>query len=90
MEKDTLYKDIYKRARDGDKILIIQYKNKFLYILKRVTYKLMILAGIKIKSKSAQEYLLQLAHAYIGHGGLDKTYQELTSKYYWPNFYSDT
>jgi len=35
MEKDNLYKDIYKRARDGEKILTIQYKDKFLYILKR-------------------------------------------------------
>jgi len=32
-----LYKDIYKRARDGEKILTIQYKDKFLYILKRAT-----------------------------------------------------
>jgi len=37
MEKDNLYKDIYKRAREGEKILTIQYKDKFLYILKRAT-----------------------------------------------------
>jgi len=37
MEEDKLYKEIYKRAGDGDKILTIQYKNKFLYILKRAT-----------------------------------------------------
>jgi len=29
IEKDNLYKDIYKRARDGEKILTIQYKNTF-------------------------------------------------------------
>ena len=28
MEKDNLYKDIYKRARDGEKILTIQHKDK--------------------------------------------------------------
>jgi len=90
MEKDNLYKDIYKRARDGEKILTIQYKDKFLCILKRATWKLVIPTGHKIRSKSAQEHLLQLAHAYTGHGGLDKTYQELTSKYYSHNSYSDT
>jgi len=37
MEKDNLYKDIYKRIRDKEKILNIQYKDKFLYILKRAT-----------------------------------------------------
>jgi len=66
MEKDNLYKDIYKRARDGEKILTIQYKNKSLYILKRATWKLIIPTGLKIRSKSVQEYLLQLAHAYTG------------------------
>ena len=40
MEKDNLYNDINKRARDGEKILTIQYK---LYILKRATWKLIIL-----------------------------------------------
>jgi len=90
MEKDNVYKDIYKRARDGEKILTIQYKDKFLYILKRATWKLVIPTELKIRSKSAQEHLLQLAHAYTGHGGLDRTYQELTSKYYWQNSYSDT
>jgi len=28
MEKVNLYKDIYKRARDGEKILTIQHKDK--------------------------------------------------------------
>jgi len=82
MENDHLYKDIYKRARDGEKILTIHYKDKFLYILKRATWKLIILMGLKIRSKSAQENLLQLAHAYKAHEGLERTYQELTSKYY--------
>jgi len=90
MERDNLYKDIYKRARDGEKILTIQYKDKFLYILKMATWKLIIPTGLKIRSKSAQEHLLQLAHACTGHGGLDRTYQELTSKYYWQNSYNDT
>ena len=82
MEKDKLYKDIYKRTRDGGKILTIQYKDKFLYILKGATWKLIIPTELKIRSKSVQEYLLQLAHAYTGYGGLERTYQELTSKYY--------
>jgi len=90
MEKDNLYKDIYKRARDGEKILTLQSKDKFLYILKRAIWKLVFPTGLKIRSKSAQGHLLQLAHAYTGHGGLDRTYQELTSKYYWQNSYSDT
>jgi len=90
IEKDNLYKDIYKRARDGEKILTIQYKDKFLYILKRATWKLVIPTGFKIRSKLAQEYLLQLAYTYIGHRGLDRIYQELTSKYYWQNSYNDT
>jgi len=90
MENNNLYKDIYKRARDGEKILTIQYEDKFLYIQKRATWKLVIPIGLKIRSKSAQEYLLQLAHAYTGHGGLERTYQELTSKYYWQNSYSNT
>jgi len=51
---------------------------------------LVILTGLNIRSKSAQKHLLQLAHAKIGHGGLDRTYLELTSKYYWQNSYSDT
>jgi len=38
IEKDNLYKDIYKRAREEEKILIIWYKDKFLYILKRVSW----------------------------------------------------
>jgi len=80
MEKDNLYKDIYKRARDGEKILTIQYKDKFLYILKTATWKLVIPTGLKIRSKSAQEHLLQLAQTYRGHGGLDRTNQELTIK----------
>ena len=37
MEKDNLYKDKHKRATDGERILTIQYKDKFLYILKRAT-----------------------------------------------------
>jgi len=74
MEKDKLYKDIYKRTRDGEKVLTIQYKDKFLYILKRAIWKLIIPTELKIRSKSGQEHLLQLAHAYIGHGGLDRTY----------------
>jgi len=90
MKKDNLYKDIYKRATDGEKILTIQYKDKFLYILKRAIWKVVIPTCLKIRSKSAKEHLLQLAHAYTGHGGLDRTYQELTSKYYWQNSYSDT
>jgi len=90
MEKDNLYKDIYKRARDGEKILTIQYKDKFLYILKRATWKLVIPTGLRIRSNSAQAHLLQLAHTYAGRGGLDRTYQELTSKYFWQNSYSDT
>jgi len=61
-----------------------------LYILKRATWKLVIPTGLKIRSKSGQEHLLQLAYAYTGHGGLDRTYQELTSKYYWQNSCSDT
>jgi len=87
MEKDNLYNDINKRARDGEKILTIQYK---LYILKRATWKLIILPWIKIRCKSAQEYFLQLAHAYPRHGGLDRTYQELTSKYLWQNSNSES
>jgi hypothetical protein len=90
MEKDNMYKDIYKRERDGEKIICIQYKDKFLYILKRATWKLIIRTGVKIRSKSAKEHLLQLAHAYTGHGGLDRTYQELTKKYYWQNSYNNT
>ena len=64
MERDNLYKAIYKRGRDAEKILTIQYKHKFLYIFKRATWKLVIPTGLKIRSKSAQEYLLQLAYAY--------------------------
>ena len=90
MEKDNLYKDIYERARDGEKVLTIHYKDKFLYILKRATWKLVIPTGLKIRSKSAKKHLLQLAYAYTGHGGLVRTYQELTSQYYWQNSYSDT
>jgi len=82
MEKDHFYKDIYKRARDVENILTIQYKDKFLYILKRATWKLIIPTGLKIRSKTTQEYLLQLAHTYTGHGGLDRIYQELNSQYY--------
>jgi len=82
IEKYNLYKVIYKRARNGEKILTILYKKKFLYILKRAIWKLVILTSLKIRSKSIQEYLLQLAYAYTGHEGLDRTYQELTSKYY--------
>jgi len=85
MENGNLYKEVYKRARNGENIFTIQYKDKFLYILKRATWTLVIPTGLKIRSKLAQEYLLQLAHAYTGHGGLDRTYQELTSKYYWQN-----
>ena len=90
MEKDNLYKDIYTRARDGEKILTIQYKDKFWYILKRATWKLVIPTGLKIRSRLVQEHLLQLTHTYTGHGGLDRTSQELTSKYYWQNSYSDS
>jgi len=90
IENDNLYKDIYNRTTNGEKILTIQYKDKFVYILKRATCKLVISTGLKIRSNSAQAHLLQLAHAYTGYGGLDRTYQELTSKYYWQNSYSDT
>jgi len=83
MEKDKLYKDIYKRTRDGGKILTIQYKDKFLYILKGATWKLIIPTELKIRSKSVQEHLRQLAHAYTRHGELDRTYQEMTKDYYW-------
>jgi len=74
MEKDNLYKDIYKRTRNGEKVLTIQYKDKFLYILKRATWKLIIPTELKIRSKSAKEHLFELAHAYIGYGGLGRTY----------------
>jgi len=90
MEKDNLYKDIYKRARDREKILTIQYKDKCLYILKRAIWKLVILTGLKIRSKSVQEHHFQLAHTYTGYRGLDRIYQKLTSKYNWLNSYSDT
>jgi len=63
IEKDNLYKAIYKRAKDGEKILTVQYKHKFLYIFKRVIKKLVIPTGLKIRSKAVQEHLLQLAHA---------------------------
>jgi len=66
--KRQLGKEIYKRARDGERFLTIQYKDKFLYILKRATWKLVIPTGLKIRSKSAQEHVLQVAHAYTGHG----------------------
>jgi len=58
MEKENMFKDTYKRARDGEKILTIQYKDKFLYILKRATWKLVIRKGLKSRSKSVQEHLL--------------------------------
>jgi len=74
MENDNLYKDIHKRARDGENILTLQYKAKFLYILKTGTWKLIIPTAPKIRSKLAQEHLLQLAYVYTGHGGLDRTY----------------
>jgi len=74
MEKDKLFKDIYKRTRNGEKVLTIRYKDKFLYILKRATWKLIIPTEIKIRSKSAKEYLFELAHTYIGYRGLDRTY----------------
>jgi len=47
MEKDNLYKDIHRRGRDGEKFLTIQYKDKFLYICKRATWKLVILTSEK-------------------------------------------
>jgi len=51
MEQDNLFKEIHKRARNGEKILTIQYKDKFLYILKKATWKLVIPTGLKIRSK---------------------------------------
>ena len=74
MEKDKLYKDIYKRASDGEKILTIQCKDKFLYILKTAICKLVIPTGLKIRCKSAHQHLLPLVYPYTGHGGLDRTY----------------
>jgi len=74
MEEDNLYRVIYKRIRDGEKILTILYKDRFLYILKRATWMLVIPTGLKISSKSVKENLLQLPHTYTGHGGLDRTY----------------
>jgi len=66
MEKDNVYRDIYKRARDCQKILTIQYMYQFLYISKIATWKLSIPTELEIRSKSVQEQIRQLANTYTG------------------------
>ena len=43
-----------------------------------------------MKSKPAQEFLINQVHINTGYAGLDKTYIELSNKYHWQNTYTDT
>ena len=61
----------------------------FLDIYKESTWQLIICRGLKIKSLSAQNFFIQQAYDHTGHGGLNKTYQNLTDKYNWKDSYSD-
>ena len=61
----------------------------FLYIYKGSTWQLMLHRGLQIKGMSAQNFFIQQAHDNTGHGGLDKTYQNLTEKYDWKDSFSD-
>ena len=49
----------------------------------------MVHRGLQIKGMSAHNFVIPQAHDNTGHGGLDKTYQNLTDKYYWKDSYSD-
>ena len=55
----------------------------FLYINKHGSWKFVILRGLKIGTLSAQEALIQQGHQNTGHGGLQKTYEELNQYYRW-------
>ena len=86
---DPTYSDIYKRVQQGP-IHLVQVANRFLYLCRRNTWRMVIPEGFKMEGMSAIHYLINQAHNNCGHGGTEKTYKELSNKYIWQNIYYKT
>ena len=83
------WEHLYFKLLDGHSVQDAKLIDGFLYIYKGYTWPLMIPGGLEIKGMSAQHCFIQQAHDNTGHGGLDKTYQNLTDKYHWKDSSSD-
>ena len=89
MGNEGPWEQLYFRLLDRHSVQDAKLIDGFLYIYKGSTWQLIIPRGLQIKSMSAQNFFIQQAHDNTGHGGLDKTYQNLTDKYHWKDYYSD-
>ena len=89
MMKDPTYSALYKRVRQQP-MHLVQIANKFLYMCRRNTWKMVILEGFKFEGMLAIHNLINQGHNNCGHGDVDLTYKELSDKYIWLNIYNNT
>ena len=89
MGNEGPWEQLYIRLLDGHSVQHATLIDGFLYIYKGSTWQLIIPTGLQIKGMSAQNFFIQQAHDNTGHGGLDKTHQNLPDKYHWKYSYSD-
>ena len=83
------WEHLYFRLLDGHSVQDAKLIDGFLYIYEGSTWQLIVARGIQMKGVSAQHLFIQQAHDNTRHGGLDKTYQNLTAKYHWKDSYSN-
>ena len=82
MGKQGLCEQLYFRLLDAHSVQDATLIDGFLYIYKGSTWQLIILRELQLNNMSAQNVFMQHSRDNTGNGDLDKTYQNVTDKYY--------
>ena len=90
IRRDGKWSPIFKRLHPGGKITEAKQVDGFLYLLHKSRWQLVIADPFNIKSKPAEEFLINQAHVNTVHAELDKIYVQLSNEYHWHNTYTDT
>ena len=90
IRRDSTWSPIFKTLLSEEQITVAKVVDGFLYFLHKSRWQLVIPVHLNMKSKPANEFLINQAHVNTGHPGLDTTYVELSNKYHWQNTYTDT
>ena len=87
--KDPTYLDLYKKIQQQP-IHLVQIANKFLYLCKRNSWRMVIPEGFKFEGMSVIHNLINQAYNNCGYGDVELTYKELSDEYIWQNIYNNT
>ena len=82
--KDPSYSALYRKVQQQP-IHLVQIANKFRFLCKKNTWRMVIPEGFKFEGMSATQNLINQARNNCGHGGMELTYKELSDKYIWQN-----